>query len=316
MKNNLFLITKIVVLSLLMNSCITQVFKPSPWVKDVNMSELNGRYYTKSEIKKTSFEEFQSHFLLLFNEYEDIENAYYVDLEFLEPNQLKISYLTKNGEHLQSKMLNFTMKKKRRYWEYYFVNEDIFIPFIYGKSNIDRVRIGKEKDNHLRVENYRDISGGILIIGGGFAHTSENKFYRYDEYPHAKPFQENNKWGVIKQGKIIIPAKYELTNIFEINYIKIKENGKYGLLDENGVQVLPPEYDGIVEVNKNLVPVFTIKVVDKQGIVNEKNEVIIPPIYDEATREFDGSYRVMKGNQLYKYDVKAQQIITNPNYIK
>ncbi|MDR1169424.1 MAG: WG repeat-containing protein [Prevotellaceae bacterium] len=62
---------------------------------------------------------------------------------------------------------------------------------------------------------------------------------------------DNGKWGVVNEnGQLIIPAEYdEICNeIFKgmqfLYFFKISKNGKYGLLNKHGRTILPIEYDG------------------------------------------------------------------------
>lgn len=152
----------------------------------------------------------------------------YIDIEFTEPNQLKFSYPILEGDSLVTKTKILQGKRKKKYWEYYFHNEQTNIPFVFGRIQQDRVRIGKNETNHLLVEKYTDTSGWILIFGDGFTNSREFTFYKYDEYPDMKPFSKGKLWGISLKGKTIIEPKYEMTNIFKSKYIKVKENGKMG----------------------------------------------------------------------------------------
>ena len=66
--------------------------KVSEMVKIDDLSMLNGRYYTKSVPHKENQGEYQNHLLRLLNVIEDIRPSYYIDIDFQNNENLKISY--------------------------------------------------------------------------------------------------------------------------------------------------------------------------------------------------------------------------------
>jgi len=67
---------------------------------------------------------------------------------------------------------------------------------------------------------------------------------------------------------------------FEEKTLKVKKNGKYGLIDFNGKELLPPEYDEIT-VLAGISNSFIIKKAGKVGLVNDTGSIIIEPQYTD-----------------------------------
>ncbi len=254
--------------------------KVSEMVKIDNITTLNGRYYTKSVPHKENQGEYQNHLLRLLNVIEDIRPSYYVDIEFENNEKLKISYpIYKNDTTLvETKYLHG--KKRRKYWEVYFENESVNIPFIYGRVIKDRVRIGKNTKNQLLMEKFTNNEGWVLFLGDGYALKSKNVFYHYEDYPNIKPFEEKGLWGVVHNREIIVQPKYEITEVFEQKYIKAKINGKWSLLDQEGKVIIPPKYDDVSNIDRGTKSVFYVVKDEKIGIVNKQGEEITPIDYD------------------------------------
>lgn len=254
--------------------------KVSEMVKIDNVSMLNGRYYTKSVPHKENQGEYQNHLLRLLNVIEDIRPSYYIDLEFEDNEKLKITYpIYKNDTTLvETRYLHG--KKRRKYWEVYFENESVNIPFIYGRVIKDRVRIGKNTKNQLLMEKFTNNEGWVLFLGDGYALKSKNVFYHYEDYPNIKPFEEKGLWGAVLGEEIVVQPKYEITEVFEQKYIKAKINEKWSLLDQRGKEIIPPKYDDISNIDRGTKSVFYVVKDEKIGIVNKQGEEITPIDYD------------------------------------
>ena len=254
--------------------------KVSEMVKIDNVSMLNGRYYTKSVPHKESQGEYQNHLLRLLNVIEDIRPSYYIDLEFEDNEKLKISYPIYKNDTILVETKYLHGKKRRKYWEVYFENESVNIPFIYGRVIKDRVRIGKNTKNQLLMEKFTNNEGWVLFLGDGYALKSKNVFYHYEDYPNMKPFVESGLWGAVRGEEIIVQPKYEITEVFEQKYIKAKINGKWSLLDQRGKEIIPPKYDDVSNIDRGTKSVFYVVKDEKTGIVNKQGEEITPIDYD------------------------------------
>ena len=254
--------------------------KVSEMVKIDDISMLNGRYYTKSIPHKEQQGEYQNHLLRLLNVIEDIRPSYYIDFEFEDNEKLKISYPIYKTDTILVETKYLHGKKRRKYWEVYFENESVNIPFIYGRVIKDRVRIGKNTKNQLLIEKFNNNEGWVLFLGDGYELKSKNVFYHYEDYPKMKPFVESGLWGVVNNGETILQPKYEITEVFEQKYIKAKTNEKWSLLDQRGKEIIPPKYDDISNIDRGTKSVFYVVKDEKTGIVNKQGEEITPIDYD------------------------------------
>ena len=290
--------------------------KVSEMVKIDNVSMLNGRYYTKSVPHKENQGEYQNHLLRLLNVIEDIRPSYYIDLEFEDNEKLKITYpIYKNDTTLvETKYLHG--KKRRKYWEVYFENESVNIPFIYGRVIKDRVRIGKNTKNQLLMEKFTNNEGWVLFLGDGYALKSKNVFYHYKDYPNIKPFEEKGLWGAVLGEEIVVQPKYEITEVFEQKYIKAKINEKWSLLDQRGKEIIPPKYDDISNIDRGTKSVFYVVKDEKIGIVNKQGEEITPIDYDVISEGEKEVFVLTQGDLrgvLFKQKILVPSIYENIN---
>ena len=290
--------------------------KVSEMVKIDNVSMLNGRYYTKSVPHKENQGEYQNHLLRLLNVIEDIRPSYYIDFEFEDNEKLKISYPIYKNDTTLVEIRYLHGKKRRKYWEVYFENESVNIPFIYGRVIKDRVRIGKNTKNQLLMEKFTNNEGWVLFLGDGYALKSKNVFYHYKDYPNIKPFEEKGLWGAVLGKEIVVQPKYEITEVFEQKYIKAKINEKWSLLDQRGKEIIPPKYDDISNIDRGTKSVFYVVKDEKIGIVNKQGEEITPIDYDVISEGEKEVFVLTQGDLrgvLFKQKILVPSIYENIN---
>lgn len=114
---------------------------------------------------------------------------------------------------------------------------------------------------------------------------------------------------------------------YEENVLKVKQNEKYGLIDLNGKELLPCEYEEI-EPLKGIENSLIIKKDGKVGISNNKGNIIVEPNYKEVrnlgetykdgyiTIDEDGKYGLISTTkkQLLANEYEKIEQIYMPNY--
>ena len=91
-------------------------------------------------------------------------------------------------------------------------------------------------------------------------------------------FSENDKWGYKdKNGKIVIPAKYDFAYNFSEGLAAVEINGKYGFINHKGDMVIQPKYDSTYKFYKGFA---TVKVNDRYGLINKAGKTVLPVKYD------------------------------------
>lgn len=92
-------------------------------------------------------------------------------------------------------------------------------------------------------------------------------------------FTANGKTGIMDQnGKVIIPAVYDKCKPGPaITLFAVEKNGKTGLVDAGGKTLLPFQYTGTGLTGN----VMKVSIGDKYGVVNTEGKEIIPPRYSD-----------------------------------
>lgn len=83
------------------------------------------------------------------------------------------------------------------------------------------------------------------------------------------------KEGLINtNGKIIIEPIYdEISGYFINGFMRVRNNGKAGIVNEKGEVVIPIKYDNVLDYKNGM---FTAEKNNKWGIIDTKNKIIIP----------------------------------------
>ena len=114
---------------------------------------------------------------------------------------------------------------------------------------------------------------------------------------------------------------------YEKNALRVKKDGKYGLIDLNGAKLLPCEYEEITAL-RGIENSILIKKDGKIGLVNDTGSIIIEPNYKEIknlgenykegyiTISEDGKYGVVSTTKMQLLENKYDEVkqIYLPNY--
>lgn len=86
----------------------------------------------------------------------------------------------------------------------------------------------------------------------------------------------------------------------------IRENGKYGYIDNTGKVVIEPQYDNTIGFTEGLA---ATSVGGKYGYIDKKGTWVIKPQYDFAYIFRDGTAMIKVGKQYAWIDKSGKQII-------
>ena len=103
----------------------------------------------------------------------------------------------------------------------------------------------------------------------------------------------------------ILPI-YEEAGKFEDGFAKVKMNGKWGVINEDGEFIIEPQYDDIVKRKNGL---YRVKVDGKWGLMNEHEGIIHEPQYDEVGKCHDNLIDVKIGNKIGFINLRWQLIV-------
>ena len=96
----------------------------------------------------------------------------------------------------------------------------------------------------------------------------------------------NNKYGFMdRNGREVIPCKYDDAEDFSEGLVRVQKGGKYGFIDQTGKEVVPYKYDKANDFSEGLARVEKNK---KYGFIDRTGKEVIACKYDEAEDFHDG----------------------------
>ncbi|TAE73012.1 MAG: WG repeat-containing protein [Bacteroidetes bacterium] len=139
----------------------------------------------------------------------------------------------------------------------------------------------------------------ILAISLCFFNCGSDKYDNKPEFINGfATVNLNGKYGVIdEKGKEIVPCKYEFVGTYIDGIAKIKMNNKIGLIDDKGKEIVPCKYDKISLFNKGLAK---IELSEKCGYLNKEGKEILSPKYEAVNYNFIGRYFEVAENGIVK----------------
>lgn len=184
---------------------------------------------------------------------------------------------------------------------------------------------------------------GAIDINGKEVMPFKYEYLFYEANENQYLFIENEKYGLIQGGKIIIPAQYESLSFLKDGFAIFGKGEKYGLIDSNNKVIVPAKFDHITDYSDELFVVakdeiyslyrikdaklittdydyislitdsalFSVNKNGKEGFINKEGKVIIPIKYVYATPFVDGKAYVAENENmedLHQIDVKGNRV--------
>lgn len=110
--------------------------------------------------------------------------------------------------------------------------------------------------------------------------------------------EKNGKYGIIDlSGKELLSCEYnQISALSGIkNALKILKDGKYGIVDDEGKVILKTEYADITNLGKDNKSGYIVKNTEgKYGIVDFSGNIILDMKYDEIAKVYGNDYYVVK----------------------
>ncbi|MBP6827183.1 MAG: WG repeat-containing protein [Saprospiraceae bacterium] len=151
----------------------------------------------------------------------------------------------------------------------------------------------------------------IQLIDSSFHYLTTSSYERIEAADWGGLlFTRDGKWGLLDtKGKEVLPPEFERIEPSEPNgqLLTVQVAGKKGVVDINGRTVLEAGFEFIRGIPGSN---FAVGVSGKYGIINKKNEVILPLEYDSIYVRFDGRIMVVRrGDRFGMVNFKGQILL-------
>ena len=100
-----------------------------------------------------------------------------------------------------------------------------------------------------------------------------------------------------KNGKILVPSKYETIGKIENGFAPAKINGKYGLIDTKGSTIIPFRYNYLGGFTNGISSSFIENENAKMGLLDIKGNILLNPEYDFVYTSQDNMVYLKKDNK-------------------
>ena len=143
-----------------------------------------------------------------------------------------------------------------------------------------------------------DFQGNVVLP---FEYDSIGTMYKWERESKERTgfVKQNGKYGLINNNfKIVAPIQYDNVDIKRYNEVIVVENeNKYGVLDKNHNLIIPIKYDNLKLISGKY---FMVELDNKKGIVNFFDEVFVPLEYDSIINFYNSDVFMVKKNNSFK----------------
>ncbi len=111
--------------------------------------------------------------------------------------------------------------------------------------------------------------------------TKKYDWFGSANHPSLIIVTKNNKYGLVNSnGSEIVPPKYDFLSYFNNDMARFKLNNQWGYIDKSGKEIIPPTFDDAEDFNGEL---SVVKQNGLTGVVNKQNKIVLPTKYSSVT---------------------------------
>lgn len=132
----------------------------------------------------------------------------------------------------------------------------------------------------------------VLLVYVVFKHltiekldTSKLEFVQTDPSVNLRRVKQDGKWGLLDETNTpVTDFDYDSIKVFSEKKTVVEKNGKFGYLDQNVNKITPLKYDLAYDFNDGIARVLLN---GKWGLINDKGEEILKPDFYDKISPFD-----------------------------
>lgn len=148
-------------------------------------------------------------------------------------------------------------------------------------------------------------SGGIIDTLGNFlVRPNVNRLLEFSD-GHGRVRDQNQRYYYISEAAERSDGYYQQAGEFRYGVAVVKQDGKWGIINQRGIEVVPPKYDKIEDFEDGYA---IIKIKRFSGLTNLKGEIIIQPEYEYISYAGDGLFRIEQGDKVGYFSAEGEWI--------
>ena len=98
---------------------------------------------------------------------------------------------------------------------------------------------------------------------------------------------------------------YQKASKFKHGVAVVQMDGKWGIINQKGIEITPPKYDKITEFENGYAKV---RIRGFNGLTNNQGETIVQPDYEYISYAGEGLFRVEQGDKIGYFDAKGKWV--------
>lgn len=98
---------------------------------------------------------------------------------------------------------------------------------------------------------------------------------------------------------------YQQARAYQHGIAVVQSNGHWGVINQNGVEIIPPKYDRIEHFENGYAKV---RITGFSGLSNLKGELIVQPDYEYISYAGQGLFRVEQGEKIGYFDLSGSWV--------
>ncbi|MEQ8705818.1 MAG: WG repeat-containing protein [Phaeodactylibacter sp.] len=98
---------------------------------------------------------------------------------------------------------------------------------------------------------------------------------------------------------------YEQATEFKYGVAVVQINGKWGIINQKGIEIIPPRYDKIESFRDGYA---RVRIQGFNGLASLEGELLVQPDYEYISYAGEGLYRVEKGDKIGYFDQSGQWV--------
>lgn len=164
------------------------------------------------------------------------------------------------------------------------------------------------------IEQRQEVNGSVFdVLSPSKYNELQQKYSQFEDFEYGTSRVEfNNYWGLINaKGKEILKPEFDTIYPLVYNYRVVKKDCKYGLLNKQGKIIIPCKYDNFMQYLDNGLFPFCSN--GKWGFVSDNDEIKIQFKYDNFRKITDSVFVGEINGKMGLFDYE-NRIIIKPEY--
>lgn len=188
---------------------------------------------------------------------------------------------------------------------------------VYKNGNCGYINKIGEKVIHFEYSRCQDFEDGRAVINKGIRNTGlidldgqvivEPELDRLLDYNEGRGLVRDEKYRFyyITEHNDIYRGYFERASSFKHGVAVVQIDGKWGVINQKGMSVIPPKYDKI----EGFIDGYAkVRVEGFNGLSNLKGELIAEPDYEFISYAGQGLFRVEKGDKVGYFDAEGNWV--------